>query len=301
MHVTLRQLKVFEAAARLLSYTRTAEQLHLSQPAVSMQIKQLEGNIGLPLFELMGKKLYLTDAGHELHHYSKTIFEQLDEAESVFESMKGRSSGRLKISVATTASHFTTRLLAAFSKRFEGVSIELDVTNRENLRRQLEDNEPDLVIMGQPPADLNVVAQAFMDNPLVIVAPVDHPLTHESNIPLSRFAEERFVVRETGSGTLGAIERFFSQHDVPFQTGIQMSNNEGIKQAVEAGLGLGIASIHTLELELKTGHLALLDVEDFPIERHWYLVERKGKRLSVVAQAFKDFVLEEASQFVNLP
>lgn len=301
MHVTLRQLKVFEAAARLLSYTRTAEQLHLSQPAVSMQIKQLENNVGLPLFEMLGKKLYLTDAGHELYHYSKTIFEQLDEAESVIESMKGRRSGRLKISVATTASHFTTRLLAAFSKRFEGVSIELDVTNRENLRRQLEDNEPDLVIMGQPPGDLNVVAQAFMDNPLVIVAPVNHPLTNERNIPLSRFAEERFVVRETGSGTLGAIERFFNQHDVPFQTGIQMSNNEGIKQAVEAGLGLGIASIHTLELELETGHLALLDVEDFPIERHWYLVERKGKRLSVVAQAFKDFVLEEAGQFVNLP
>lgn len=299
MHVTFRQLKVFEAVARLLSYTRAAEGLHLSQPAVSMQIKQLEENVGLPLFEMLGKKLYLTDAGKEFSIYSKAIFQQLDEAEAVIESMKGLSSGRLKVSVATTASYFTTRMLAAFSKRFEGVQINLDVTNRESLRKQLEDNEPDLVIMGQPPEGIDVDAQAFMSNPLVMVAPADHPLVKEKNIPLSHFAEEHFVVRETGSGTLGAIERFFNEHEVPFHTGIEMSSNEAIKQAVEAGLGLGIASIHTLELELETGRLVLLDVEDFPIRRQWYLVQRKGKRLSVVAQAFKEFVLSEAGKFIR--
>ena len=299
MHVTFRQLEVFEAAARLLSYTRTAETLHLSQPAVSMQIKQLEESVGLPLFEMLGKKLYLTDAGKEFYIYSKEIFQLLDEAESVIESMKGLHSGRLKVSVATTASYFTTRLLAAFSKRFEGVAINLDVTNRETLRKQLEDNEPDLVIMGQPPEGIDVDAQAFMSNPLVMVAPSNHPLVKEKNIPLSRFADEHFVVREKGSGTLGAIERFFKEHDVPFHTGIEMSSNEAIKQAVEAGLGLGIASIHTLELELETGRLVLLDVEDFPIRRQWYLVQRKGKRLSVVAQAFKEFVLSEAGQFIR--
>lgn len=299
MHVTLRQLEVFEAAARLLSYTRTAEALHMSQPAVSMQIKQLEENVGLPLFEMLGKKLYLTDAGKEFYIYSKEIFQLLDEAETVVESMKGLHSGRLKISVATTASYFVTRILAAFSKRFEGVQINLDVTNRESLRRQLEENEPDLVIMGQPPDGIEVESQAFMSNPLVMVAPADHPLVKENSIPLSRFADEHFVVRETGSGTLGAIERFFAEHDVPFHTGIEMSSNEAIKQAVEAGLGLGIASIHTLELELETGRLVILDVEDFPIRRQWYLVQRKGKRLSVVAQAFKEFVLSEAGQFIR--
>lgn len=299
MHVTFRQLEVFETAARLLSYTRTAETLHMSQPAVSMQIKQLEGSVGLPLFEMLGKKLYLTDAGKELYIYGKEIFQLLDEAEAVVESMKGLHSGRLKISVATTASYFVTRLLAAFSKRFEGVQINLDVTNRESLRRQLEDNEPDMVIMGQPPEGIEVDSQAFMSNPLVMVAPADHLLVKEKNIPLSRFADEHFVVRETGSGTLGAIERFFAEHEVPFHTGIEMSSNEAIKQAVEAGLGLGIASIHTLELELETGRLVLLDVEDFPIRRQWYLVQRKGKRLSVVAQAFKEFVLSEAGQFIR--
>ncbi|MDH5425404.1 MAG: LysR substrate-binding domain-containing protein [Gammaproteobacteria bacterium] len=301
MHVTFRQLKVFEAAARLLSYTRTAEALHLSQPAVSMQIKQLEENVGMSLFEMLGKKLFLTDAGKEFYGYSKAIFQQLDEAEAVIKSMKGMHSGRLKISVATTASYFTTRLLAAFSRRFEGVQINLDVTNRESLRRQLEDNEPDLVIMGQPPEGIEVDAQAFMSNPLVMIAPADHALAKESQIDLNRFTDERFVVREKGSGTRGAIERFFKKHEVPFHTGIEMSSNEAIKQAVEAGLGLGIASIHTLELELETARLAVLEVKDFPIRRQWYLVSRKGKRLSVAAEAFREFVLNDAKQFIRLP
>lgn len=299
MHVTFRQLEVFETAARLLSYTRTAETLHMSQPAVSMQIKQLEESVGLPLFEMLGKKLYLTDAGKEFYIYSKEIFQLLDEADAVIESMKGLSSGRLKVSVATTASYFTTRMLAEFSKRFDGVAINLDVTNRESLRKQLEENEPDLVIMGQPPEGIEVDAQAFMSNPLVMIAPANHPLVKEKNIPLSHFADEHFVVRETGSGTLGAIERFFAEHSVPFHTGIEMSSNEAIKQAVEAGLGLGIASIHTIALELEAGRLVLLDVEDFPIRRQWYLVQRKGKRLSVVAEAFKEFVLSEAGKFIR--
>ena len=301
MHTTLRQLEVFEAVAHLESYTRAAELLHLSQPGVSMQIKQLEESVGMPLFEQLGKKIYLTDAGRELYIYSKNIFQQLSEAEDVLESMKGMGHGYLKISVATTASHFATRMLAEFSKRFEDVAINLDVTNRESLRRQLEDNEPDMVIMGQPPEGVDVEAKAFMDNPLVMVAPANHPLASKKNIPLNRFADENFVVRETGSGTRGAIERFFAEHQVPFNTGIEMSSNEAIKQAVEAGLGLGIASIHTLELELETGRLVILDVEDFPILRHWYLVQRKGKRLSVVASTFRSFVLKEAKKFIRLP
>jgi len=299
MRVTLRQLEVFATVARNGSFTKAADILHLSQPAVSMQIKQLESSIDMPLFEQIGKKIYLTNAGEEMFTYSQQISQLLDEAEIVLEELKGVQSGRLDISVATTASHFTTRLLAAFSKRFEGVSINLDVTNRETIRHQLENNEPDLVIMGQPPEGIEVDAQAFMENPLVMIAPPDHPLANAKNIDLSHFADEHFVVRERGSGTLGAIERFFKEHGVPFHTGIEMSSNEAIKQAVEAGLGLGIASIHTLELELETKRLVMLDVEDFPINRHWFLVQRKGKRLSTVAQAFKDFILSEAEEFIR--
>lgn len=299
MRVTLRQLEVFATVARNGSFTKAAKALHLSQPAVSMQIKQLESAIELPMFEHIGKKIYLTQAGDEMLAYSQNISHLLDEAEVVLEELKGVKSGRLDISVATTASHFTTRLLAAFSKRFEGVSINLDVTNRETIRHQLEHNEPDLVIMGQPPEGIEVDAQAFMENPLVMIAPPDHPLAKDKNIALSHFSDENFVVREKGSGTLGAIERFFKEHNTPFHTGIEMSSNEAIKQAVEAGLGLGIASIHTLELELETKRLVVLDVEGFPINRHWYLVQRKGKRLSTVAQAFKDFILSEAQQFIR--
>ncbi|HED34982.1 MAG TPA: LysR family transcriptional regulator [Gammaproteobacteria bacterium] len=301
MNLTFRQLKVFESAARHLSYTRAAEELHLSQPGVSMQIKQLEESVGLPLFEQLGKKMYLTNPGHEVYAYSLSIGQLLDEAEEVIEALKGVSSGRLSISVATTASHFTTRLLAAFSQRYEGITISLDITNRESLKHQLENNRPDMVIMGQPPEGVDVKSETFMENPLVMIAPVNHPLAREKNIPLQRFEDERFVVRESGSGTRSAIQRFFDAHNVSFHTGIEMSSNEAIKQAVEAGLGLGIVSIHTLELELETRRLMILDVEDFPVKRYWYIVQRSGKRLSPLAQTFRQFVLDEASQFIRLP
>ena len=298
MRITLRQLEVFEAVARLESYTRAAESLHLSQPGVSMQIKQLEESIGLPLFEQLGKKIYLTAAGREMYSYSQGVGQLLGEAETVLEELKGVQSGRLAISVATTASHFATRLLAAFSQLYEGVTISLDITNRESLRRQLENNEPDLVIMGQPPDGVDVESEIFMENLLVMIAPADHVLVNEKNIPLTRFSNDHFVVREAGSGTRSAIERFFDEHGVTFNTGIEMSSNEAIKQAVEAGLGLGIVSIHTLELEMETQRLVILDVEDFPIIRHWHIVQRHGKRLSPVAQAFKQFVLEKAKEFI---
>ena len=300
MRVTLRQLEVFGAVAHFKSYTRAAESLHLSQPGVSMQIKQLEENIGLPLFEQVGKKIHLTTAGHEIYGYSQRIGHLLDEADSVVEELKGVQSGRLSISVATTASHFATRLLAAFSERYDGVTISLDITNRASLREQLEANRPDLVIMGQPPDGVDVESETFMENPLVMIAPPNHPLAKEKNILLKRFEDEHFVVREAGSGTRSAIQRFFDEHSVSFHTGIEMTSNEAIKQAVEAGLGLGIVSIHTLELELETKRLVILDVEDFPVMRHWHIVQRSGKRLSPVAQTFKQFVLEEAEQFIRL-
>jgi len=301
MHLTLRQIEVFNAVARHQNFTRAAEALHLSQPAVSMQVRQLEDSIGLPLFEQVGKQIHLTDAGEQMYSYGRNITGLLDEAEGVFEAIKGVERGNLTISVATTASHFATRLLAEFSKLHSGITISLDVTNRQALRRQLDNNEPDLVIMGQPPRGVDVEATAFMENPLVMIAPPGHALTARQQIPLSHFADESFVVRELGSGTRGATQRFFDEHGVPFITGIEMTSNEAIKQAVEAGLGLGIVSIHTLELELETGRLEILDVEDFPIIRHWYVLKRKGKRLSPSAQAFKAFVLEQAAQFIRLP
>ncbi len=293
MNVTFRQLAVFEAVANCLSYTQAAQKLHLSQPAVSMQIKLLEGNIALPLFEKLGRKIYLTEAGREMHHYCRSIAGQMEELEEVLEHIKGVRRGRLAISVASTANYFATRLLAAFSRKYEGTTFSLDVTNRETLLRQLELNEKDLVIMGKPPEDRDLEATVFMDNPLVVIAAPDHPLAMARDIVLKSLQKETFVVREPGSGTRIAMQRFFTEHDVHLSTGMEMTSNEAIKQAVEAGLGLGIVSIHTLALELETRWLVVLDVREFPILRHWYVVQRRGKRLSPVAQAFKDFVIND--------
>ncbi|MDH5632301.1 MAG: LysR family transcriptional regulator [Gammaproteobacteria bacterium] len=293
MNITFRQLQVFRSVARHLSYTQAAQELHLSQPAVSMQVKQLEENLGLPLFEQMGKKTYLTDAGHEFYNYSQEINRLLNEAGEVLENLKGVRGGRLSVSVASTANYFATRLLADFSRQHSDITISLDVTNRRSLLDQLINNETDLVIMGKPPEGLDLVTEPFMDNPLVVIGPPDHPLVSEQDIPMSRLQQETFVVREPGSGTRIAMERFFSQQGVHLTTGMEMTSNEAIKQAVEAGLGLGIVSIHTLTLELETRRLAILDAQSFPILRHWYVVHRQGKRLSPAAMAFRDYVLTE--------
>ncbi len=296
MNLTLRQLQVFDAVARHLSFTRAAEELYLTQPAVSMQVKQLEGAVGLPLFEQLGKKIHLTEAGQAMHRCSRTIAEQLREAQQLIEELKGIEGGRLRITVATTVNYFATRLLSAFCHRYPGVRVSLDVTNREHLLRRLDANETDIALMGQPPADLDVVAEPFMENPLVVIAAPDHALSRERRIPLKRLQQETFLMRERGSGTRMAMERFLAEHGITPSSSIEMTSNEAIKQSVEAGLGLGIVSAHTLELELEVGRLKVLDVESFPIMRRWYVVYRKGKRLSAAAQAFKDFVLKEAHQ-----
>ena len=294
MNITIRQLQVFEAVARHMGFTRAAEELHLTQPAVSMQVKQLEENVGLPLFEQVGKKIFLTEAGREMHHYSKVIAQQLVEADEVIEALKGVQRGSLDVSVASTANAFGTKLLAAFSQTHPSVTLKLDVTNRETLLRQLADNEKDLVIMGRPPEGMDLEAEPFMDNPLVVIAHPGHPWVKEKNIDPERLRDRTFVVRERGSGTRQLMERFFESHDIPFEPGMEMTSNEAIKQAVEAGLGLAVVSIHTLELELETNRIAVLDVQDFPIMRHWYVVHPKSKRLSPVAQVFRNFVLEDA-------
>jgi len=299
MHVTLRQLKVFESVARNLSYTKASQELHLSQPAVSMQVRQLEDEVSLPLFEKLGKQISLTEAGREIFHYSCSIDRALQEMEEVVESLKGVSRGRLSVAVASTVNYFAPRLLAAFHERYPGIGLRLDVTNRERLVHQLQANSVDLVLMGQPPDGVDVVSEAFMKNPLVVVAPPEHALATAGRVDFARLSEEVFVMREPGSGTRQAMERFFAERGVAIRHGMQMTRNEAIKQAVRAGLGLSVVSLHTVELELETQRLVILDVEGFPLERQWHLVYRRGRRLSPAARAFREFVLEEARGFVG--
>ncbi len=301
IHFTLRQLRIFAAAARSQSFTRASQELHLSQPAVSMQIRQLENNIELPLFEQTGRQLFLTDAGRVLYGYVKRLEEVISEADEVLEGMKGLHRGHLRVSVASTANYFAARLLANFSKQYPEVSISLDVTNRERLLKQLADNETDIVIMGEPPTDVDLVAEAFMENPLVAIAAPDHPLAGKHKIALEELAEHRFVQRESASGTRAAITRFFEEHGLTVQPGLEMRSNESIKQAIEAGLGVGMVSLHTLELELETGRIAVLDVEGLPLIRHWYMVQRQGKRHTPVMRSFHDYVLDQAEHQVRLP
>ena len=296
MHITIRQLQVFESVARHLSYTRAAEELHLTQPAVSMQVKQLEGSIGLPLFEQIGKKIYRTEAGEIMLGHALTIHEHLTVAKREMDELKGVDSGRLSIGVVSTVNYFAARLLAAFSRQHPKVEIRLDVTNRESLLQKLEANEPDLVLMGQPPNGLDVDAADFMDNPLLLVAAPDHRLAKSKQLALKSLADETFVVRELGSGTRLAMERFFSDYDFKPQSTVEMTGNEVIKQAIEVGLGLSVLSAHTVELELSAGRLVRLDVVGMPIIRRWYVAHRSGKRLTPTAQSFKQFVLDEGKR-----
>lgn len=299
MNVTIRQLRVFEAVGRLKSYTRASEELHLSQPGVSMQIKQLEENLGIDLFEQVGKKIFLTEAGHEMYQASRIIENQLNEVEQILEDIKGVRRGRLVIAVASTANYFAPRLFAAFNKRYESVSVSLDVTNRAGLLEHLAANDTDMVIMGLPPEGKDLEAVPFLKNPLVVIASPEHALAGRKNIRLDALQEENFIMREPGSGTRIAMERFFAEQGATLSMGMEMSSNEAIKQAVQAGLGLGIVSLHTLEMELETRRLVVLDVEHFPIMRNWYLVHRKGKRLSPVAQGFREFIEEDAARLLG--
>ncbi len=292
--LTLRQFRVFEAVARHLSFSRAAEELHLSQPAVSMQVKGIESILGVPLTEQLGKKIFLTEAGHEVLHASQAITARLDDLQANLSQLRSLESGRLNLATTSTVNAVATDILARFRGKHAGVSVHLDVSNRAAVLDLLATNRIDLAIMGQVPDGLGLDAIRFMDNPLVVIAPPDHPLAGKKSIAMDSLAAESFLVREAGSGTRAAMERFFAARGLEIQSSMEMSSNEAIKQAVQAGLGLGVLSLQTLEMELALKRLAVLAVEDFPIMRHWYIVHRADKRLSPAAQAFKRFLLDAA-------
>lgn len=291
MHITLRQLRVFEAVARHASISRAAAELHLTQPAVSMQVKQLEEQVGVALVEHIGRQLYLTDAGHELRHHARRVAAQVVELQSAMAQLRGLERGLLRLAVVSTANYFLPPLLADFAAHHPGVRITLRVANREAVLNALVDNVTDLAITGQPPDEVPVVAQHFLDNPLVVIAAPTHPLAGRTRVALKALEQETLVVREPGSGTRAAMERHFAAHGIEVRSGTELGTNEAIKQAVRAGLGLGVVSAQTIELELAAQRLVVLPVESFPIMRHWYVVHLSHKRLSPAAQAFRSMLL----------
>jgi len=298
-NATLRQLKVFEAMARNLSFSRAAEELHLTQPAVSIQVKKLEEHAGLPLFEQLGKKIHLTPAGEEMLHSSRLIIQQFKEVEQAMTQFKGVSGGKLNVAVISAGDYFVPRLLVEFARRHKGVTLNLSVHNREALLGQLADNLTDLAIMVRPPLDMDTVAEPFAPHPYVIVATPDHPLAARQHIPVSRLAREPFVVREKGSDTRNSMEEGFGGHLADLNIAMEIKSTETIKQAVIAGMGVSFLSAYTISLELQAGSLTVLDVQGFPLMLHWYVVHRKNKRLPPVAQAFKSFLMNDGEALIE--
>jgi len=294
-NASLRQLKVFESVARNLSYTRAAEELYLTQPTVSIQIKQLSEIVGQPLFEQVGKRIYLTDAGSELLKVCREILEGLSRFEMYISDIKGVKTGKLRLAVITTAKYIIPRILGQFCQRFPGIDVSLKVTNRERVLQRMHENLDDIYIFGNPPDNIDVHTEIFMENPLIVLASSKHILSKEKNIVPERLADEYFIIREPGSGIRLSTDQFFAEHNVKIKVRMELGSNEAIKQAVAAELGIAVLSAHTMVSDWNSEELAYLDVRGFPIRRQWYLTYPRDKQQSVVALAFMDFMHKEGS------
>ena len=297
--LTLRQLDTFLAVAKEMSISRAAARLHVTQPAVSMQVRQLEDTLGVPLIEAAGRGIALTDAGIELHDYAAKVAFELSQLDAAMAERRGAERGRVELAIVTTAKYFVPMLLVRFRRKFPRVEIGLHLHNREAILALLGRNEMDLVIMGRAPEGIDCVSLPFATNPLGIVASPEHPLSRRRKIPLAALSGEEFVVREQGSGTRLAMERLFAEHRVEPRIVMEMPSNETIKQAVMAGMGLSFLSLRTVRQEIAGGHLALVDVEGLPLVRHWYVTHLTAKRLAPATAIFKRFLLEEGGPLID--
>jgi DNA-binding transcriptional LysR family regulator len=297
--VTLRQLRVFSAVARHLSFGKAAEELHLTPPAISMQIKELEAQVGLPLFDRSGRSVVLTVTGEYLLVYVRKILGTLKDAEDAVARLRGLQTGRLTIGMVSTAKYFVPRLMARFRAEHPGIEVRLAIGgNREQLVTLLQANEVDLAIMGRPPRELATRAEPFAVHPHVIVTPPNHPLMKVGHAPAAALADYEFLIREEGSGTRAAMDKFFADHRLAPRVAMEMTSNETIKQAVMAGMGISFLSLHTIGLELKAGLIAVPDIVGLPLAKRWYIVNTLAKTLSPAAEAFRYFMLEEAERFL---
>lgn len=298
-HGMLPQLAVFEAVARLLSFTKAADELHLAQPTVSAQIKKLADNLQIPLFEQIGKRIYLTPAGENLYKGCQLLFTTLSDIEESLSDLRGLEHGRLRLAVSTTGKYFVPRLLAEFVKLHPAIEVSLQIHNRNTLIDRLSRNEDDLYIFSNPPNDFEIVTQPILPNPMVVFAREDHPLAHEKKISFEQLRNEKFIMREPGSGTRMVAYEAFDHHGVEPQVQMELSTNEAIKQAILAGLGISILSQYTLGLDTFEPRLSILNVQGFPIEKQWQFVYPVGKQTSSVSRAFMDFVRKETSTLIE--
>jgi DNA-binding transcriptional LysR family regulator len=286
-HLTLHQLRIFHAVARCGSFAKAAQALHLSPPALSLQVKQLSQSIGQPLFEQLGKRIFLTTAGHTLADACADIDRRLEQLGQDLLAQQGVEQGQLRVAILTTLKYSVPKLLGRFCREHPGIDVSLFVGNRGALLQRLKANEDDLYIMGQAPDHLDVISTPFADNPLIAIAAPDHPLAGKRTIPAERLAKEPFIMREPESGTRLTTERFFAERGLELINRLELGSNEAIKQTVAGGLGVAVLSAHTVQAELALGDLVQLDVRHFPLLRRWYVLRHSGKRLSPAAQAFE--------------
>jgi len=300
MNVTFRQLRVFAEVAQQGSMARAAESLHLTPPAVSMQIKEVETQVGLPLFDRQGRSVVLSTAGEYFLVHAKRLLAALKEADDAMARFKRVERGLLTIGMVSTAKYFVPHLLARFHQDHPGVEVRLRVVgNREQLVALMQTSEVDLSIMGRPPREISTRSESFATHPLVFVAPPGHPLLATSQAPVAALGPYGFIVREHGSGTRSAMERFFQDQRFVPQIAMEMSSNETIKQAVIAGLGLSFLSLHTVGLEVKSGLMKIVEIAGTPVMRTWNVVHLGSKVLSPAAEAFRYFLLEQGSAYLR--
>ena len=300
MRITFRQLQVFNEVCDLRSYSRAAEEMSLTQPAVSLQIRQLEELIGQPLFEYVGKKLYMTEAAEALKVASRDIFGRLENLDMQLSDMLGSLQGQLKLAIESSAKYFVPHLFAAFKRQHPEVNLQLTVVNRAQAVRRLSDNRDDLVIMSMVPQDMGLEFLPFLNNPIVAVAPTDHPLCERGPLRLQDLEPYTLLMREQGSGTRMACEEYFKEKRVHFDQTLEVSSNESQRECAVAGLGVARLTRHAVSLELATGLLRELPVEELPLYRSWCVVQAKAKRLSPVAHAFLGFIRSERQQISAL-
>ena len=300
MRATLHQLKVFQKVAILMNFTAASKALCLTQPAVSIQIKQLEENLGLPLFEKIGKKLFLTPAGLELSQFCADIFNRFDNMDMLLSTMKGGLEGKFRLAAVTSAKYFTPHLLGAFNKIYPNVELHLEVMNRSQIIQGISNNQYDLAIMGLLPESIPLASHPFIDNPISIIASSSHPLAQQKNIPVKQLINQNFIFRENGSGTRKALEDELKLQGIKLSPSMVLGSSETIKHAVMAGLGISALSRHSITLELATNRLIELDVQGFPLVRSWYMVHHESKKISPIAQTFIDFILSQQEHIENL-
>lgn len=286
MHTTFRQLQLFLALAETGSITAAARACHVTQPTVSMQLKDLAESVGLPLYEQLGKRLRLTDAGEALVSAAQSMSDEWATFEQKINGLKGLTQGRLRIAVVSTAKYFVPGMLGAFCARYPGIDIALQVLNRDGVVARLRDRRDDLYIMSMPPPDMELDQQVFLPNPLVVVAPTAHRLAHRKSIPLAALANERFILREHGSGTRMACDAHFAALGFRPNVRLELGSNEAIKHSVAAGLGLAVLSRHAIAQRPDVDGVTELKVRGFPVQSNWFILHPKDREPSPIATEF---------------